>query len=75
MTHLRLGQPDKAWAAFNTLVGLDGNDGWAFGSRGQAYQAMGKNKEALADYERALALDSSLDWVRKARDEVRRRMR
>jgi hypothetical protein len=33
---------------------------------------MGKNKEALADYNKALVLDRSLDWVSAARDEVRR---
>jgi tetratricopeptide (TPR) repeat protein len=61
MTLLQSGRSNQAWADFNTLVDLDGSDGWAIGSRGQASQAMGKNKEALDDYEQALALDSSLN--------------
>ena len=35
-----------------------------------ALEAMGGNNEALADFNRALALDSSLGWVKQARDNL-----
>jgi serine/threonine protein kinase len=54
--HLRSGRYQAALAEFNRLYGLDENDTFALFSRGQTYQAMGKKKEALNDYRKAINL-------------------
>jgi tetratricopeptide (TPR) repeat protein len=54
----------------NQSLRQEPNNAYAIGTRGQVYQAMGKNSEALADFNRALAINNSLDWVRDARNEL-----
>ena len=53
---------------------IEPNSAQALGTRGQVYQAMGQHEEALADFNRALAIDSSLGWVKTARAEVKARI-
>ena len=54
--HLRSGRYQAALDEFNRLFGLDEHDTFVLVSRGQTYQAMGKKKEALNDYRKAVNL-------------------
>ena len=51
---------------------IEPKSAWTLGARGVVYQAMGQDKKALADFDQAIRIDRSLDWVEKARDEVAR---
>jgi WD40 repeat protein len=71
--HRRAGRYNEAIDDYSRVLALaGGNHAEALGSRGLVYQAKGQDKEALADFDRALALNSSLDWVKKARNEIQR---
>jgi tetratricopeptide (TPR) repeat protein len=41
---------------------LDPDDAWAIAHRGETYRLMGCYAEALADFERAIALEPDQDW-------------
>jgi len=43
----------------NSAIELDPRDAGYYAARGQVYQAMGRNDEALADFDRANELDPS----------------
>jgi tetratricopeptide (TPR) repeat protein len=69
--HYRLKEYPKAHDDFDKIIRFFGNHALAYAERGRANQAMGKLKDAFDDYTNALTLDSSLDWVKPALDEVR----
>lgn len=47
--------PEDAWLA--SRIKLTAEDAWLFFHRGDAYERLDKNEEALADYNRAIELD------------------
>src|SRR5689334_5940496 len=53
------GRYQEALNEFYQLLGLDEQNTFALVSRGKTYEAMGKPKEASADYKKALTLDST----------------
>jgi serine/threonine protein kinase/TolA-binding protein len=71
---LQSGQYKEALEKFNQILGLDAQNTFALASRGQTYQRLVRHEKASADYQNALALDSSLVWVRQSLNEVRQNM-
>jgi tetratricopeptide (TPR) repeat protein len=69
--YYRLKEYPKARDDFDAIIHFFGDHALAYAKRGRANQAMGKLKDAFDDYTKALTLDSSLDWVKPALDEVR----
>jgi HEAT repeat protein len=69
------GRYQEALKEFDRILGLDAQNTFALASRGQTYQRLGRHEKASADYQNALALDSSLVWVRQSLNEVRQKMR
>ena len=67
------GMPTRRWTATttpwptSTAPCSSPGDAWTTGSRGQAYQAMGRYDEALADFDRALQLDPDDTWIIRSR--------
>jgi TPR repeat protein len=54
--YLRTGKHEAAVKAATAIIELDRADGWARTVRGKAYRALGRNAEALADFESATEL-------------------
>jgi len=66
-----LGEPDRAAAVFETASKLNDNDAPLYIGWGNALAGIGKFDDAIAKYERALEIDSTIKEIHEAIETVR----
>jgi tetratricopeptide (TPR) repeat protein len=64
------GQYDPAVGDCNTLLTKDNSNAFVYFIRGYAFMGLNKNKEAIADFSKALQIDPELEEARVALDEL-----
>jgi len=57
---MQLGRHEEAEVAFNAAIAAEPDFGGTYANRGILFDRMGRYREAIADYEKALALDPEL---------------
>jgi len=57
---------------FQTMLWLDPTAHRAHYARGVALAGLGRNKQAIASYERYLKTDATSAWAKQAKDAIRR---
>lgn len=62
---------ERALEDYGKAIELNQKDAWAMARRGWIYQAQGKTQRAIAEYEQALSLDPSEEWVKKELEQLK----
>ncbi len=58
--------------AFELLLKQNPRDGMIYFKRGEAYEAIGENTLALADFQRAMAMFPKPEWKARAKEAAER---
>ena len=71
MLYIMLGDQDKAIADCNTIINkLELEYHWVYYNRGVAYTKKGMFENALADFNRSLALTNDATYIKRAQDAI-----
>ena len=73
--HVKLGQPHEAAQAYRLAIAATPRRAFLHANLGSVLAALGSFTEALKSFDRALALDPSLDFARRGREAVLASMR